>query len=178
MIDNGEYAIGIYLDLKKAFDTVHHDILLKKLEHYGIRGQANTLISNYLTNRTQYWIVNGRNPSIGSICTGVPQDSVLGPLLFLLYINDIASSMTDENLILFADDTLILFHDKNLKSLLDKAKSSLTKIQSWLLSNKLEIVDQWSTKTPPPHRRGWQWAMGGLQLNIVQSHKVAILKAT
>ena len=128
VIDNGEYAIGIYLDLKKAFDTVNHVILLKKLEHYGIRGQANTLISNYVTDRTQYCIVNGRN---SSICTGVPQGSVLGPLLFLLYVNDIASSMTDENLILFADDTSVLLHDKNLKSLLDKAKSSLTKIQSW-----------------------------------------------
>ena len=139
IIDNGEYAIGIYLDLKKAFDTVNHDILLKKLEHYGIRGQANTLISNYLTNGNQYCIVNGRNSSIGSFCTGVPQGSVLGPHLFLLYINDIASSMTDENLILFADDTSILLHDKNLKSLIDKAKSSLTKIQSWFLTNKLSL---------------------------------------
>ena len=118
---------------------MNHDILLKKLEHNGIRGQANTLISNYLTNRTQYCIVNGKNSSIGFISTCVPQGSVFGPLLYLLYVNDIALSMTVENLILFADDASILLHDKNFKSLLDKAKRSLTKIQWCFLSNKLSL---------------------------------------
>ena len=104
-VDQGEFALSIFLDLKKAFDTVNHDILLSKLEHYGFRGHINKFIGSYLNNREQFTVVNGANSDIMHISTGVPQGSVLGPLFFLLYINDIVTCLTQAKATLFADDT-------------------------------------------------------------------------
>ena len=87
-LDNGKFACGIFIDLQKAFDTVNHNILINKLNHYGIRGVANNWYKSYLTNRSQYVSIQGHNSEIEQINHGVPQGSVLGPLLFLLYIND------------------------------------------------------------------------------------------
>ena len=85
-IDSGNFACGIFVDLQKAFDTVDHDILLSKLYHYGVRGNSYLWFKSYLSNRKQFVSINGFNSSSLAIKCGVPQGSILGPLLFLIYI--------------------------------------------------------------------------------------------
>ena len=90
--DNSEYTLGIFLDLKKAFDTVNFDILLKKMEHYVFRGISQQWFINYLNGRTQFVTINGSKSSPQTLLCGVPLGSVLGPLLFLLFINDLPNA--------------------------------------------------------------------------------------
>ena len=101
-------TIGVFLDLTKAFDMVNFDILLSKLELYGIRGIALKLFKNYLYNRTQYVKIDGIRSKPRHPSTGVPQGTVLGPLLFLLYMNDIFDILPENHLIIYADDTIRL----------------------------------------------------------------------
>ena len=138
-VDQGEFALSIFLDLKKAFDTVNHDILLSKLEHYGFRGHINKFIGSYLNNRKQFTVVNGANSDIMHISTGVPQGSVLGPLFFLLYINDIVKCLTHAKATLFADDTSLLVHHKDIKILKQQAELDLKNVYDWLVANKLSL---------------------------------------
>ena len=105
-MDNGKFTIGVSIDLKKAFDTVDHSILVTKLDHYGIRGVAKKWLSSYLENRKQYVCFNGTDSGgFLPITCGVPQGSILGPSLFLLYANDLCNVSTRLTSILFADDT-------------------------------------------------------------------------
>ena len=105
-IDNKEVAFGIFLYLSKAFDTVNHEILFQKLDHYGVRGTALNLIKSYLLNRQQFVSYNNVASSLKFISCGVPQGSILGPLFFLIYINDICKISDVAKLILFADTNL------------------------------------------------------------------------
>ena len=104
-----EFGCGIFIDLKKAFDTVNHSILLSKLNHYGVRGKAYDWFHSYLSNREQFLCINGHNSDSLSITCGVPQGSILGPLLFLLYINDLPNTSKLLSFHLFADDTNMSF---------------------------------------------------------------------
>ena len=107
------FTRGVFIDLEKAFDTVNHEILLYKLHHYGVRGVTNDWFSFYLTNRYQKVVINGEASPRLPITCGVPQGSILGPLLFLLYINDMHLAMEFSTIYHFADDTNLLYSCNN-----------------------------------------------------------------
>ena len=103
--DNKKHAIGVFIDLKKAFDTVDHGILIKKLKHCWVRGVASDWVKSYLSNRKQFVKIDGCSSELLSVICGVLQGSILGPTLFILYINDICNVSNLVKFILFADDT-------------------------------------------------------------------------
>ena len=138
-IDNGNYGCGIFIDLKKAFDTVNHSILLRKLNHYGIRGISLQWFESYLSNRTQYVSVNGHTSEQLSITHGVPQGSVLGPLLFLIFINDLPKVSKFLNFSLFADDTNIYYESSDLLNIQKIVNRELRKVRKWLEANRLAL---------------------------------------
>ena len=116
-IDNNELTCGLFLDLSKAFDTVNHNILLQKLEHYGIRGTALNLFKSYLSNRKQYVQIDKCKSKTLPITCGVPQGSVLGPLFFILFINDLPNCCPEGKIRLFVDDTTLELSGKCLNEL-------------------------------------------------------------
>ena len=138
-LENNETPCCVLLDFAKAFDTVNHSILLGKLYHYGIRGLPHDLISSYLNNRTQYVSANGQLSNVGQISYGVPQGSILGPLLFLVYINDISESSKLLSFYLFADDTTLFMSHRNRKHLEETFNTELCKISNWLIANQLSL---------------------------------------
>ena len=138
-LDRGDIAVGIFLDLSKAFDTVNHNILFDKLEHYGIRGLALKWVKSYFSNRLQFVDFNGHVSSRFNISCGVPQGSILGPLFFLLYINDIVNASTALQLILFADDTNVFLSGKDPDYLVNQLNIELNKLSVWFRVNKLSL---------------------------------------
>ena len=129
----------VFLDFSKAFDTVNHKILLDKLYLYGIRGTALDWITNYLSDRKQYVVYNNTKSDEKHITCGVPQGSILGPLLFLLYVNDICNVSDILFPILFADDTNIFLNGKNTDELVQCMNCELNKVVIWLAANKLSL---------------------------------------
>ena len=137
--DNKKHAIGVFIDLKKAFDTVDHRILIKKLEHYGVRGAASDWLKSYLSNRKQFVNIDGCSSELLDVICGVPQGSILGPTLFILYINDICNVSNLVKFILFADDTNVFCAGDNQLELECMLNRELAKLCKWFAVNKLSL---------------------------------------
>ena len=137
LLDDGNYVIGIFIDFTKVFDIVDHEILLHKLHRYDIRGHANDFFRSYLTNRTQYTYVNGVRSDVRSITCGVPQCSVLGPLFFVLYINDLYKAIENVITRLFADDTALILYEKDLNTLVGAVSRTVQILCRWCIEYKL-----------------------------------------
>ena len=138
---------GIFIDLSKAFDTVNHQILIDKLEHYGIRGKALEIFKSYLSNRKQYVQLEKSKSQLRPITCGVPQGSVLGPLFFILFINDLYKCCPEGKVRLFADDTTIFFHKNNINDIITTGKLIMIQLTNWLRANKLTLNADKSTFT-------------------------------
>ena len=137
-LDNGLSTCAIFLDLAKAFDSVSHNILLRKLQHYGIRGNVYNFFQSYLSSRSQFVKMDNIKSTLLNVDFGVPQGSILGPLLFLIFINDLPTA-TNFFIRLFADDTFLCSQNDNLLFLENEVNSELEKVFIWLASNKLTL---------------------------------------
>ena len=138
-LDEHKFACGVFVDLQKAFDTVDHEILLAKLQHYGIRGKAYSLFKSYLNGRKQFVSISGCNSAELLMKHGVPQGSVLGPLLFLIYINDLHFAIGGSIVHHFADDTNLLCITDSLESLAETLNLDLQSLWHWLNANKISL---------------------------------------
>ncbi len=138
-LENKNHTVGVFIDLKKAFDTLDHGILISKLQTYGIRGVVLNWIISYLENRQQYVEYLGHESKLETIQCGVPQGSVLGPKLFILYINDLCDESKILRFVLFADDTNFFVSGKNLKILIKTIEQELVLLQKWFNRNKLSL---------------------------------------
>ena len=138
-LDNNQSSLAVYIDFSKCFDTLNRSILLKKLEAYGITGIPLKLLKSYLTDRFQAVWVNKVTSAFKSINAGVPQGSVLGPILYLIYFNEIPNISNEFSTCLFADDTTLIFEHSNKYDLFKSCDYGINLFYSWCCSNRLSI---------------------------------------
>ena len=139
-IDDGLTNAILFIDLKKAFDSIDHEILLSKLELYGFKGASFNLFRDHLSDRTQVTVINNVNSETSFISCGVPQGSILGPLLFLLYINDLPNCNLLSDVRMYADDTNLTFASKDPNELFSSLTPDLGNLKHWLDSNRLSLM--------------------------------------
>ena len=135
----GKYTLGVFLDLSKTFDTVNHNILQEKLKAYGIQPENLKWFRNYLSNRKQFILYDDFKTEVKIVKCRVPQGSILGPLLFLVFVNDLSNSTKVLDLVLFADDTNLFCSDSNIRTLFETANQELSQINDWFLPNRLSL---------------------------------------
>ena len=138
-LDLGRLVGLVFIDLKKAFDTVDHEILCQKLVHYGIQQRELAWFRSYLCNRKQFCRVNGVSSKIEGIDVGVPQGSCLGPLLFLIYINDLPQAVQNSTVSMYADDTSLCYQSSDIDELNEAINNDLKQLEIWLQGNKLSL---------------------------------------
>ena len=138
-LNDRKYSLSIFLDLSKAFDTVNHEILFKKLQYYGFQGDTLKWLISYMKERVQYVVINGCASSTLGVSCGVPQGSVLGPLLFLIYMNDFPLACNSSSPILFADDTNMTLSHIDLHTLINNANEEMARVAKWFKLNKLSL---------------------------------------
>ena len=138
-IDNNQYSCGVFLDFQKAFDTVNHRIRLLKLEYYGISGIPHDLTKSYLTNRKHYTHINGVDPNTLTSTHGIPQGSVLGPPLFLIYVNEMSRVIQHSEICHFADDTNLLYSSNSMSKLSKYINHDLKLIAHWFRINRISL---------------------------------------
>ena len=138
-IDKNNLNFALFLDLKKAFDTVNHEILVRKLKVYGIDGIELEWFRSYLRSHQEYCSLNGHKSSLIQVTCGIPQGSCLGPLLFILYLNDFESCLKFSKANLYADDTEVSFSSSNPSDVMQNFQAELKNISEWMRMNKLSI---------------------------------------
>ena len=129
--------LSVFLDLKKVFDTVDHDVLLSKLSAYGVTDLAYGWFTSYLAGREQYCYVEGKSSNKHLVQCGIPQGSCLGPLLFIIYMNDFAKCLKKSKPNMYADDTSISYASNEINELFNEIKGELDLVSSWMRQNKL-----------------------------------------
>ena len=172
------FTCRVFIDLEKAFDTVNHRILLSKLNHYGIRGVANKWFSSYLSNRYQRVSLNGIFSSRVPVTCGVPQGSILGPLLFLIYINDMNSAMKFSTTYHFADDTNLLYSHKSINILRKRLNKDLALLYDWLCANRLSLnagKTEFIVFRPPTRKKGERVTLKLYHTKLFESSKIKYL---
>ena len=131
--------MSVFIDLCKAFDTVNHDVLCTKLDHYGIKGGVLSWCKHYLLNRTQQTLANNVKSSERNVQYGVPQGSVLGPLFFILYVNDLQHAFKNVKVQLYADDTVLYLSGSDPKMVQEHFQKDLNRLHKWCQCNKLTL---------------------------------------
>ena len=137
--DSNKFTLGVFIDLSKAFDTVDHNIMLEKLKHYGASGNNLAWFKSYLDRRKQFIYFDQSKTECCYVTCGVLQGSILGPLLFLLYVNDLPNTSKIINPLMFADDTNLFWSNKDIKTLFSVVNQELAKIDEWFKVNKLSL---------------------------------------